>query len=65
VTSAWEPALGDAFQEHKCRQVDDSVLADIWVSRDPAKPSGKHILCAGMKRVVWLCPLRGGSPLQG
>jgi hypothetical protein len=44
-TSAWEPALADAFREHKCRRVDDRVLADIWVSRHPAKPSRKtHFL---------------------
>jgi len=48
-TSAWEPALADAFREHKCRRVDDRVLADIWVSRDPAKPSGKTHVCVGMK----------------
>jgi hypothetical protein len=44
-TSAWEPALADAFREHKCRRVDDRVLADIWVSRDPAKPIGKTLVC--------------------
>jgi hypothetical protein len=61
-TSAWEPALADAFREHKCRRVDDRVLADIWFSRDPAKPSGKTHLCASMKGGLvvslawWLTP---------
>ena len=40
-TSAWELALGDAFRKHRCRRVDDRVLADIRVTRDPAnKPLG-------------------------
>ena len=44
-TSAWELALGDAFREHKCRRVDDNVLANIWVSRDPANPVGNTCVC--------------------
>ena len=48
-TSVWERALGDACREHRCRQVDDSAFADIWDSRDPAKPSGKTHLGASMK----------------
>ena len=44
-TSAWEPALGDVFREHRCRQVDDCVLVDVWVSREPPRsPVGKHIV---------------------
>ena len=42
-TSAWEPELGTALRGHGCRRVDYRVLADIWVTRDPAKPYGKQI----------------------
>ena len=57
----WRPRLGSSrwgmlCREHRCKRVDDCVLADVWVSRDPAKPNGKTHVCASMKGGLVVSP---------
>jgi hypothetical protein len=60
--SAWEPALGIALGARKCRRVDDRVLADIFVARDPATPCGKTEFCAAAKGSWVVSPAFWHSP---
>jgi hypothetical protein len=61
-TSAWEAALGTVLGELGCRRVDDRVLADIWVTHNPAKPCGKTHFCAGIKGGLVVSPAWWHSP---
>ena len=60
--SSRQPGLAASFAALRVRQVDDRVLAQVFVVRDPARPDGRTALVASLYGAILVSPAFFLSP---